>query len=186
MLKAGYNGQRYTSLSWVSSAFEKQVVLYSMLIVEHFFKDCNSPFRFGDGYMINVRCEVESVSEILLCVQSAIPEAKLREKRSRQLIWHIGPNILSISTLFNKMEAARATTDMVIWSADDAKSSFLDTNVVILQIDYSITQTTLDDVFVRFARLQRETNGKISDQGQIIMTELPRISRLTYAIFKIT
>ena len=34
-------------------------------------------------------------------------------------------------------------------------------------MDYSITQTTLDDVFVRFARLQRETNGDNCDEGPL-------------------
>ncbi|KAK4029566.1 hypothetical protein OUZ56_022545 [Daphnia magna] len=91
--------------------------------------------KFGDGYMINVRCEVETISEVLQCVESLIPEARLRERRSRQLIWHVQPNLLQISTLFQRMEDARTATPMV---------------------DYSITQTTLDDVFVRFARLQRE------------------------------
>ena len=71
--------------------------------------------RFGDGYMINVRCEVETVGEVMHCVQSAIPEAQLREKRSRQLIWHVPPNTLPISTLFEKMEAARVITPMVIF-----------------------------------------------------------------------
>jgi len=64
--------------------------------------------------MINVRCEVETVGEIMHCVQSAIPEAQLREKRSRQLIWHIPPNTLPISTLFEKLEATRRTSSMVI------------------------------------------------------------------------
>lgn len=68
--------------------------------------------------MINVRCEMESISEILQYVQTAIPEARLRERRSRQLIWHIQPNILPISALFNKMEAARATTNMVSQKAN--------------------------------------------------------------------
>jgi ATP-binding cassette subfamily A (ABC1) protein 1 len=31
------------------------------------------------------------------------------------------------------------------------------------KVDYSITQTTLDDVFVRFARLQRETIDDMSE-----------------------
>lgn len=63
--------------------------------------------------MISARCEVEHISDVLQHVQLAIPEARLRERRSRQLIWHIQPNVLSISSLFNKMEAARVTTNMV-------------------------------------------------------------------------
>ncbi len=70
-------------------------------------------FRFGNGYMISARCEMEYVSDVLQSVQSAIPEARLRERRSRQLIWHIQPNVLSIASLFNRMEGARAATQMV-------------------------------------------------------------------------
>lgn len=63
--------------------------------------------------MISARCEVEFISDVLQHVQLTIPEARLRERRSRQLIWHIQPNILSISSLFNKMEDARVATNMV-------------------------------------------------------------------------
>ena len=63
--------------------------------------------------MISARCEMEYVHDVMQSVQSAIPEARLRERRSRQLIWHIQPNVLSIASLFNKMEAARAATQMV-------------------------------------------------------------------------
>ncbi|XP_059350163.1 phospholipid-transporting ATPase ABCA1-like [Daphnia carinata] len=112
--------------------------------------------RFGNGYMISARCEVEHISDVLQHVQLAIPEARLRERRSRQLIWHIQPNVLSISALFNKMEAARETTNMV---------------------DYSITQTTLDDVFVRFARLQRETNEESEENCEQGFDDLPLHSR---------
>lgn len=63
--------------------------------------------------MINVRCEIESVNDVLQYVQTAIPEARLRERRSRQLIWHIQSNALSISTMFNRMEAARTAISIV-------------------------------------------------------------------------
>ena len=63
--------------------------------------------------MINVRCEVETVSEVLQRVETLIPEVQLRERRSRQLIWHVKPNLLQISTLFQRMEAARKVTPMV-------------------------------------------------------------------------
>lgn len=63
--------------------------------------------------MINVRCDVETRVEVLQSVQTAIPEATLREQRPRQLVWHIKPDILPISTLFSRMETARAMTNMV-------------------------------------------------------------------------
>lgn len=63
--------------------------------------------------MINVRCELETSGEVMQSVQSFIPEARLRERRPRQLIWHVQPNTLQISTLFKRMEEARAATPMV-------------------------------------------------------------------------
>ncbi|XP_046463654.1 ATP-binding cassette sub-family A member 7-like isoform X2 [Daphnia pulex] len=117
--------------------------------------------RFGNGYMISARCEMEYVSDVLQSVQSVIPEARLRERRSRQLIWHIQPNVLSIASLFNRMEAARAATQMV---------------------DYSITQTTLDDVFLRFARLQRETNEESDDNNEQGLEDVPLHSRTSHGL----
>lgn len=76
----------------------------------------NKPFftrRFGDGYMINVRCEIETVEEVLQSVRRFIPEATLREQRPRQLILHIKPNVLPISDLFSRMESARSESNMV-------------------------------------------------------------------------
>ena len=98
-----------------------------------------SAYRFGNGYMINVRCEKDTAQEVVQCIQSTIPEARLQEQRHRQLVWHVLPNVLSISAMFHRMEAARASAPIV---------------------DYSICQTTLDDVFIRFASLQCETNDE--------------------------
>ena len=56
---------------------------------------------------------METVGEVKHCVESAIPEAQLREQRSRQLIWHVPPNTLPISTLFERLEATRRTSPMV-------------------------------------------------------------------------
>lgn len=63
--------------------------------------------------MINIRCEMEAVGDVLQYVQLNIPEARLREQRSRQIIWHIKPNVLTIATLFQKMEEARVATSLV-------------------------------------------------------------------------
>lgn len=63
--------------------------------------------------MINVRCEIETRAQVMQSVQAAIPGARLREQRPRQLIWHVKPNTLPISVLFSKMEEARTTSNMV-------------------------------------------------------------------------
>ena len=63
--------------------------------------------------MINVRIEMSTEGEVLQSVQRAIPEARLREQRPRQLVWHVPPNVLPISVLFAKMEEARKITNMV-------------------------------------------------------------------------
>ena len=95
--------------------------------------------------MINVRCEGDGIESVMQCVQSTIPEARFREQSYRQLVWHVAPDALPISVLFQRMEAARAATAME---------------------DYSISQTTLDDVFIRFANLQRETHNELNTNHQ--------------------
>lgn len=119
--------------------------------------------------MINVRCEVNTAGEILQSVQRTIPEARLREQRPRQLVWHVPPNVLPISALFGRMEAVRKTTNMVLLGSlmqlfYPREALYL--HILKFQVDYSITQTTLDDVFVRFARLQREVDDDIPDPGK--------------------
>jgi len=101
--------------------------------------------RFGNGYMINVRCENDGIDGVMQYIQSTIPEARFRDQSYRQLVWHVQPDALSISALFQRMEAARTSTAME---------------------DYSISQTTLDDVFIRFANLQRESPNEINTNHQ--------------------
>ena len=86
--------------------------------------------------MINVRCHSNSEERVLLEIEGAMPEARLREKRNGQMVWHVEPDVLSVAAMFLRMEEARNS------------SSHLE--------DYSISQTTLDDVFIRFATHQKE------------------------------
>lgn len=101
--------------------------------------------RFGNGYMINVRCEGDGAEAVMQYIHSTIPEAQFREQSYRQLVWHIQPDVLPISVLFQRMEAARVSTAME---------------------DYSISQTTLDDVFIRFANLQRDSHNEMNTNHQ--------------------
>jgi len=101
--------------------------------------------RFGDGYMINVRCNSNSEDRVLLEIEGTMPEARLREKRNCQIVWHVEPNVLSISTMFLRMEeVSRRNPDIT---------------------DYSISQTSLDDVFIRFAAHQYDADDCQDDQG---------------------
>lgn len=59
--------------------------------------------------MISVRCELGTMAGVLENVQSVLPEARLREQRSRQLVWHVPHNVLPISEMFRRMETARQT-----------------------------------------------------------------------------
>ena len=96
--------------------------------------------------MIHVRCQKDAVDRVLERVQAVLPEARLRERRHCHLVWHVQPGALSVATMFIRMEAARSVSDMV---------------------DYSISQTTLDDVFIRFASQQRDENDDaIADGGR--------------------
>ncbi|XP_059140192.1 phospholipid-transporting ATPase ABCA1-like [Physella acuta] len=106
--------------------------------------------RFGNGYTIILRVSGENpdVNSIMQFISSNFPSAKLREKHHNMLQYQLGTESLSLSKLFEAMERAKQE------------------NMVE---DYSVSQTTLDQVFINFARKQTDltdeelTENKIKD-----------------------
>ncbi len=118
---------------------------------------------FGDGYMINVRCNSNSEDRVLLEIEGTMPEARLREKRNCQIVWHVEPNVLSISTMFLRMEeVSRRNPDIT---------------------DYSISQTSLDDVFIRFAAHQYDADDCQDDQGRHLTGSLAMVFSTLFMVF---
>ncbi|XP_037337766.2 ATP-binding cassette sub-family A member 2 [Pungitius pungitius] len=92
--------------------------------------------RFGDGYMITVRTKVSSnVKEVVRFFNRNFPEAVLKERHHTKIQYQLKSERISLAQVFSKMEQV----------------------VQVLGIEeYSVSQTTLDNVFVNFAKKQSD------------------------------
>ncbi|KAM9642525.1 ATP-binding cassette sub-family A member 2 [Trichechus inunguis] len=92
--------------------------------------------RFGDGYMITVRTKVsQSVKDVVRFFNRNFPEAVLKERHHTKVQYQLKSEYISLAQVFSKMEQV----------------------VDVLGIeDYSVSQTTLDNVFVNFAKKQSD------------------------------
>ncbi|XP_055516314.1 ATP-binding cassette sub-family A member 2 [Leucoraja erinacea] len=92
--------------------------------------------RFGDGYTITVRTKSSLyVKEVVRFFNRNFPEAVLKERHHTKVQYQLKSENISLSHVFSKMEQV----------------------VDVLGIeDYSVSQTTLDNVFVNFAKKQSD------------------------------
>ncbi|XP_056394152.1 ATP-binding cassette sub-family A member 2 isoform X4 [Hyla sarda] len=92
--------------------------------------------RFGDGYMITVRMKSSvNVKEVVRFFNRNFPEAILKERHHTKVQYQLKSEQVSLAQVFSKMEQV----------------------VDVLGIeDYSVSQTTLDNVFVNFAKKQSD------------------------------
>ncbi|XP_063792321.1 ATP-binding cassette sub-family A member 2 [Pseudophryne corroboree] len=92
--------------------------------------------RFGDGYMITVRMKSSvNVKEVVRFFNRNFPEAVLKERHHTKVQYQLKSEQVSLAQVFSKMEQV----------------------VDVLGIeDYSVSQTTLDNVFVNFAKKQSD------------------------------
>ena len=91
--------------------------------------------RFGSGYSLTVRCQANKTGEVVARIAQMLPLATLQEEHNTQLKYQLPTINTKLPVVFQRMEECR--------------------ELDILQ-DYSLTQTTLDEVFVRFASEQTE------------------------------
>ncbi|XP_058158739.1 ATP-binding cassette sub-family A member 2 isoform X1 [Dasypus novemcinctus] len=92
--------------------------------------------RFGDGYMITVRTKgSQNVKDVVRFFNRNFPEAVLKERHHTKVQYQLKSEHVSLAQVFSKMEQV----------------------VGVLGIeDYSVSQTTLDNVFVNFAKKQSD------------------------------
>ncbi|KAM9393672.1 ATP-binding cassette sub-family A member 2 [Pholidichthys leucotaenia] len=92
--------------------------------------------RFGDGYMITVRTRSSSnVKEVVRFFNRNFPEAVLKERHHTKVQYQLKSERISLAQVFSKMEQVVEVLGME---------------------DYSVSQTTLDNVFVNFAKKQSD------------------------------
>ena len=89
--------------------------------------DVFSVFRFGDGYMLDLRVSGDNpdMAPIVQYVLAEFPSAVIKEQHFNMVQFQLGVGATSLAKLFGTMEAARQRFSIE---------------------DYSVTQTTLDQV----------------------------------------
>jgi energy-converting hydrogenase A subunit M len=94
-------------------------------------------FRFGDGYTILIRTNIDvNRQNVIDYIQKYIPEAIVKEEHNKMIHFRVSTNV-SLYKMFSILEQAREEL----------------TNLIE---DYTVSQVTLDDVFVNFAKMQEE------------------------------
>ncbi|RVE68758.1 hypothetical protein OJAV_G00094540 [Oryzias javanicus] len=92
--------------------------------------------RFGDGYMITVRMKSSvNVKEVVRFFNRNFPEAVLKERHHTKVQFQLKSERISLAQVFSKMEQVMEVLGIE---------------------DYSVSQTTLDNVFVNFAKKQSD------------------------------
>ncbi|XP_076463176.1 phospholipid-transporting ATPase ABCA1-like isoform X2 [Babylonia areolata] len=93
--------------------------------------------RFGDGYTIILRVggENPAMGAVKAFITQHFSQALLREQHHNMLQYQLPSQGLSLAQLFSTMEQAKAQFDVE---------------------DYSVSQTTLDQVFINFAKMQTD------------------------------
>merc|ERR1711957_40250 len=86
--------------------------------------------KYGEGYMVSVRVDQHFQSELIKQIQTDFPSALVKEQRNSHLLIQIG-NVPSLKNLFQLFQKHKQTNNIS---------------------DYSISQTTMDDVFISFAQ----------------------------------
>jgi ATP-binding cassette subfamily A (ABC1) protein 1 len=103
--------------------------------------------RFGNGYTIILRVSNESlnVQPVMEFISSSFPSAKLRERHHNMLQYQLGNDSMSLSRIFQAMEEAKRVYNVE---------------------DYSVSQTTLDQVFISFAKKQTDLLDEELDENE--------------------
>ncbi|KAM6294790.1 LOW QUALITY PROTEIN: phospholipid-transporting ATPase ABCA7 [Aegotheles albertisi] len=91
--------------------------------------------RFGDGYTVVVRAGGPGPAPVQRLMQQQFPGIVLKEQHGGLLQYHLPSHAGSLASIFSVLAAHRGPCHIE---------------------DYSVSQTTLDQVFVRFAREQSE------------------------------
>jgi len=99
--------------------------------------------RFGSGYTLTIRCDEGKTIQVIETIKKLLPQAELKEEHHTQLQYQLPTSETKLPVVFRHMEDIRS--------------------LGVVE-DYSLTQTTLDEVFVRFA----------SEQTELLVDEKPK------------
>ncbi|XP_036255443.1 LOW QUALITY PROTEIN: phospholipid-transporting ATPase ABCA7 [Molothrus ater] len=110
--------------------------------------------RFGDGYTVVVRAGGPGPAAVQSLLQQHFPGIVLREQHGGLLQYHLPARVTSLATVFSLLAAHRGPCHIE---------------------DYSVSQTTLDQVFMHFAQEQSDGDaGEVTASGQDVATSPER------------
>ncbi|XP_063017090.1 phospholipid-transporting ATPase ABCA7 isoform X3 [Melospiza melodia melodia] len=102
--------------------------------------------RFGDGYTVVVRAGGPGPAAVQALLQQHFPGIVLREQHGGLLQYHLPARVTSLAAVFSLLAAHRGPCHIE---------------------DYSVSQTTLDQVFMHFAQEQSDGDaGEVTASGQ--------------------
>ncbi|BES89471.1 ATP-Hypothetical protein cassette sub-family A ABC1 member [Nesidiocoris tenuis] len=93
--------------------------------------------KYGKGYLLIIRCSENAKEDVKSFMSERLTSSKITEEHYTQLRYEVP--ISRLSTVLQEMETAKSQG---------------------IVIDYSVTQTTLEEVFLRFAREQADPNDR--------------------------
>ena len=93
--------------------------------------------KFGSGYTLTVRSMGEDSQKLAQFVKDTVLDAELKDSQLNQIQFHLPLKTTKLPHIFNLMEVARTKPELQLE-------------------DYSISQMTLDEVFIHFASKQTE------------------------------
>jgi len=99
--------------------------------------------RFGEGYTFSIKVAGGNMNGVQQFVAKTFPNSHLKEQHNNQLVYQMPSGDTRLSLLFDLVEKNKAELNIE---------------------DYSISQTTLDEVFIGFAKLQAENIEEIHQQ----------------------
>ncbi|KAK7490493.1 hypothetical protein BaRGS_00018279 [Batillaria attramentaria] len=110
--------------------------------------------RFGDGYTIILRVSGQNpdMDPVIHFINSRFPQAILRERHHNMLQYQLGSDSMSLSQLFAAMEEAKKRFHVE---------------------DYSVSQTTLDEVFINFAKMQTDCEDSVQKDAAEADSDVP-------------
>ena len=119
--------------------------------------------KYGDGYVIQIKMPHGCCEEVERLFLERFVSAQITERLSNLLVFQLPQKDSSLGDLFKTLELNKKTP------TERADGSF-----VYLIEDYSVSQTTLDQVFINFASYQSD-DTKISNEPSGITSIISKL-----------
>lgn len=98
--------------------------------------------RFGGGYQIEIRCVPERVQECVALCQQICPQAAVEEVHGGYVRLGVERQAMDLAAMFDGLEGHKQQLQIA---------------------EYSVSQSSLEQVFLRFAAAQEEETGRSGD-----------------------